>query len=95
MRLTTSCQPRSNEIKKESCRQYHRGRSATRLAQRFDLTSRHNGHIIHGLDAARIMELPLASIGNEPFARTHELFSDRRSLVLLLPFSRSFIRRRL
>jgi RNA polymerase primary sigma factor/RNA polymerase sigma factor len=57
------------ETKAEIFQQYHRGDSAEALAQRFCQTCTGIYRIINKMRAARIMELPLDSMGNEQFAR--------------------------
>jgi RNA polymerase primary sigma factor/RNA polymerase sigma factor len=60
--------PLGIRTKTEIYRQYRGGESVAALAQRFDQTRSRIYRIINGLDAARIMELPLDYIGNEQFA---------------------------
>ena len=60
--------PPRTATKTDIYRQYRRGESVAELARRFDKPRTHIYRIINDLDSARIMELPLDSIGNELFA---------------------------
>jgi RNA polymerase primary sigma factor/RNA polymerase sigma factor len=69
------------ETKRQIFQQHCRGESAEALAHRFCQTSTSIYQIIKEARAARIMELPLDSMGNEQFAHLYSEKSDREMLL--------------
>jgi RNA polymerase primary sigma factor/RNA polymerase sigma factor len=74
------------EAKREIYRQYCRGDSVQALAKRFYRTPSSIYRIIKEMRAARVMELPLDSVGNEQFAR---LRSEKKKAEILGPLPES------
>jgi RNA polymerase primary sigma factor len=74
------CQPLQTEAKQQIFQQHSRGDSAKTLAQRFCRTSASIYRIIKGIRAARIMKLPLDSMGNEEFACLRSAKREREIL---------------
>ncbi len=75
-------QPLQTEAKQQIFQQHRRGDSAVALAQRFCRSCTRIYGIIKEIRAARIMELPLDSMGNEQFAR---LRSEKMEREILSP----------
>jgi RNA polymerase primary sigma factor/RNA polymerase sigma factor len=75
-------QPLQAATKQQIFQQRRRGDSASVLAQQFCQTPASIYRVINEVRAARIMELPLDSMGNEQFAR---LRSEKKQLDILLP----------
>ena len=75
-------QPLQTETKRQIFQQHRRGDSAEALAQRFCRSCTRIYRIIKEIRAARIMELPLDSMGNEQFAR---LRSEKKEREILQP----------
>ena len=73
-------QPLQTETKQQIFQQHRRGDSAEALAQRFCRTCTGIYRIIKEIRAARIMELPLDSMGNEQFAH---LRSEKKQREIL------------
>jgi RNA polymerase primary sigma factor/RNA polymerase sigma factor len=74
------------EAKPEVYQQYRRGESVEALAQRFCRAPSGIYRIIKEMRAARLMELPLDSLGNEQFAR---LRSQKKKAEILGPLPES------
>ena len=68
------------ETKQQIFQQHRRGDSAEALAQRFCRSCTRIYRIIKEIRAARIMELPLDSMGNEQFARLRSEKKEREIL---------------
>ena len=73
--------PLPTETKRQIFQQHCRGDSAEALAQRFCQTRTSIYRIIKEMRAARIMELPLDSMGNEQFARLRSEKKRTRDLA--------------
>ena len=72
-------QPLPAATKRQILQQHRLGDSVEALAQQFCQTRTSIYRVIKETLAARIMELPLSSIGNEHFARLHSDKKDARS----------------
>ena len=77
-------QPLPTETKQQILQQHRLGDSAEALAQQFCQTRTSIYRVIKEMLAARIVELPLNSMGNEHFARLH-LDKKRREVLGPLP----------
>ena len=75
-------QPLPAETKRQILQQHRLGASVEALAQQFCQTRTSIYRVIKETLAARIVELPLSSIGNEHFARLH---SDKKRREILGP----------
>src|SRR5271165_7147366 len=73
-------QPLQIESKRQIFEQYRRGDSAESLAQQFCRTCTRIYGIIKEIRAARIVELPLDSIGNEQFIGLRSKKKEREIL---------------
>ena len=74
--------PLPTETKRQIFQQHRRGDSAEALARRFCRSCTRIYRIIQEMRAARIMELPLNSMGNEQFARVR---SEKKEREILCP----------
>ncbi|MGA2254355.1 MAG: sigma-70 family RNA polymerase sigma factor [Thermoguttaceae bacterium] len=81
-------QPLQIETKRQIFQQYRLGDSAGSLAQRFCRSCTRIYGIIKEIRAARIMELPLDSMGNEQFARVR---SETKECEILGPLPESVL----
>jgi len=78
--LPPAHQPLQIESKRQIFEQYHRGDSAESLAQQFCRTCTCIYGIIKEIRAARIVALPLDSMGNEQFIHLHSEKEEREIL---------------
>ncbi len=78
--------PLQTKTKQEVYQRYRRGESVQALAQRFNQPQPRIDRIINEMRVARITELPLHSMGNEPLAR---LCSQKKEAEILGPLPES------